>query len=159
MSNATASNATASNATASNPPVSDVVAGLRRRGVLLWADGGALAYDAPAGVMTPAVLATLAGRKADVLALLRAEQAGGAGPSVSSPIAAWAAAVVRLVTPDPGLRADVMYVFGERAGVLEFDGGLGRADAERQALGAALAELASHPKHCPRPGITDGMFD
>jgi TubC N-terminal docking domain len=54
--------------------VADLIAGLRRRGVeLLTADDGRLGVR-PAGQLTPEERAALVARKAEVLALLRAEQ-------------------------------------------------------------------------------------
>jgi hypothetical protein len=64
----------------------DLVAGLRRRGVeLLTADDGRLGVR-PAGQLTPEERAALVARKAEVLALLRAEQR----PARTEPSDRWA---------------------------------------------------------------------
>jgi TubC N-terminal docking domain len=43
--------------------------------VLVWADGAALAYDAPASALTPELLSELRAHKPELLALLRGESA------------------------------------------------------------------------------------
>jgi TubC N-terminal docking domain len=43
--------------------------------VLVWADGAALAYDAPAGAITPELLSGLRAHKSELLALSRDESA------------------------------------------------------------------------------------
>lgn len=54
---------------------SEVLSGLRRRGVKLWPAGQRLRYAAPEGLLTAADLAALAEAKAAVLELLEAELA------------------------------------------------------------------------------------
>ena len=63
-----------------------LVARLRALGVALATDGERLTIDAPAGVLTPALLAELRGRKWALLALLAAAE-----PAVAWRVAAMAA--------------------------------------------------------------------
>ncbi|MGC5413201.1 hypothetical protein ACPXCX_57505, partial [Streptomyces sp. DT225] len=58
--------------------VEEFVAGLKTAGVVLHEEGGRLRYRAPQGVMTPERLETLKSHRDAVLALLRAEEYGGA---------------------------------------------------------------------------------
>ena len=109
------------------PTARTLLADLRRAGVLLTAKGDRLAFDAPAGVMTADVRAALTTHKPEILAVLRGDYAGAA-----------AALLASLPEPD---RQDLGYHFDERAGIGEFDGGMSRGDAERQAyieLGRAV---------------------
>lgn len=55
---------------------------MRRLGVRLWLDGGALAYNAPRDVATPALLARLKAHKPDIVAFLRA----ASGPDAIEPV-------------------------------------------------------------------------
>ena len=52
-----------------------LLSSLRASGVVLTAKGGKLAYDAPSGVLTAALLAELRAHKAELLALLAANDA------------------------------------------------------------------------------------
>ncbi|HEX5716983.1 MAG TPA: condensation domain-containing protein, partial [Thermoanaerobaculia bacterium] len=59
-----------------------LLAGVRDRGVKLWAEGEKLSFSAPQGVLTPELKADLAERKAEILVFLRQGQASApaAGP-------------------------------------------------------------------------------
>ena len=98
----------------------DLLATLNRAGVVLSAKGDRLAYDAPKGAMTADLLATIKARKAEVLAVL----AGN-----------WCAAASALLAQvqDAEARADLLYLFDERAGICQYDGNMSRGEAERQA--------------------------
>ena len=97
----------------------------------LSARGDRLAYAAPPGVLTKELRAELALRKAEVLTALRKRVDWGA----------WAAAVVRLATVDQHRRDGLLERFEERAGVLEYEANLLRADAERRALEDLLESM------------------
>jgi hypothetical protein len=99
---------------------------LQARDVRLGVRGDRLAYDAPAGAMTPYVRTILVARKAEVLAVLAGD---------------WYAAAMAVLdwVRDPDRHADLRYVFEERAGIAEYDGGLPRPQAER----VAYAQLAA----------------
>ena len=56
----------------------DLLASLQQRGVQLWLDGDRVRYKAAADALTPAVLAQLRERKAEIIELLRQHHAGGA---------------------------------------------------------------------------------
>ena len=88
----------------------------RRRGVHLWADGDVLRYVGPRTALAPELLSELIERKSWVLGLL------GALAALS----------------DVDLEAVGDYA-EERAAILEFDGRLPRAEAERLALEATVA--------------------
>ena len=62
------------------PTVIQLLAGLRDRGVKLWAEGEKLRFTAPQGALTPALKAELGERKAEVLAFLRQGQAAAPAP-------------------------------------------------------------------------------
>ena len=122
----------------------DLLGDMRRRGVVLTAQGDRLAFDAPAGVMTAELRATLAARKAELMAFLAGKFA--------------AAADALLATVDDNeAREALAYAFFERAGIAEFDGGMSRPEAEFAAyldLAQAvenLDEFGTAPKACRRP--------
>ena len=87
---------------------------LKKRGVDLEPEGDSLRYRAPAGALTPSLRQALATHKVEVLSHLR-------GEAVDLPVHVgdW---------PAPWLEAYI-----ERAGIMEFDGGLPRIEAERRA--------------------------
>ena len=93
----------------------DLLHDLRGKDIQLTVQGERLTYDAPAGVMTEALLALVRQHKAALLALLTQEDAE------------W---------------------HDERAAILEYEGGLSRAEADRQAPqhpgGLRLVD-AAHP--------------
>jgi hypothetical protein len=93
---------------------------LRASDVRLSPKGDRLAFDAPAGVMTAELRALVANHKAEVLAVLAGD---------------WYGAALLLISreTDTDRRAGLRYQFEERAGIAEYDGGMGRADAERTA--------------------------
>ncbi|HEX9439846.1 MAG TPA: hypothetical protein VF909_09200, partial [Roseiflexaceae bacterium] len=63
------------------------LADLRDLGVRLWVEGDRLRYSAPPGVLTAALRAEIAARRADMLSVLRAaERSGRAQPSPIVPI-------------------------------------------------------------------------
>ena len=93
-------------------------------GIQLGVDGEDLVWSASAPPPT-AVIDLLVSHKAEVVALLR--------PS-----------------PDGWSAEDWQVFFDERAGIVEFDGGLPRADAEAQAFKCCVVEwLNRNPVHSP----------
>lgn len=82
-------------------------------GVVLWVDGDRLCYRAPVGVLTAELRDAVAARRTAVIALVRA----GAVLPVS--VAAW--------------HDEARSQAEERAGIMEFDGGVVREVAEREA--------------------------
>lgn len=82
-------------------------------GVVLWLDGDALRYRAPAGVLDGELRSRIGASRGGVVALLRA------GAGLPESVATWP--------------AEARERFEERAGILEFDGGLLREVAEREA--------------------------
>ena len=104
--------------TASLPTAAKLLTDLRRAGVMLAAKGDRLAFDAPAGVMTPAIQAMLKARKRELLAVLAGDHLNAA-----------AALVLTITNPDKS--AEMAYLFEERAGICEFDGNMSRGEAER----------------------------
>ena len=107
--------------TAPAPSAITLLADLRRSGVILIANGDRLGFDAPAGAMTPAVRAILRARKPELLAVLR-------GDYVNAAVAALVSSA-----PDAERRAELTYLFDERAGICQYDGGMNRGEAERVA--------------------------
>ncbi len=100
--------------------LSKLLADLKRAGVVLSIDGGRLLFDAPAGAMTPDLLAAVKARKPELLAVLTGDYLG--------------AAFALLVTiPDPQRREALAEAFDERAGICQHGGGMSRGEAERQA--------------------------
>lgn len=91
----------------------DVLLAATEAGVVLWLDGDALRFRAPAGVLDGELRHRLGAARGAVVAMLRA----GACPPPS--IGAWS----------PDLRD----AFEERAAIMQFDGGLAREVAEREA--------------------------
>lgn len=89
-----------------------IVDDLRQADVSLWIDGDRLRYSAPAP-LSEAQLATLRQHKPEILSYL--QQAADPPP----------------LTVDD--RAEIQEAIEERAAIQEFDGGLPRAEAERQA--------------------------
>ena len=97
-----------------------LLADAKRVGIILSANGGRLAFDAPAGAMTPDLRARLVACKAELLAVLAGEY-----------VRAAAALIARMV--DESARDDLAYRFDERAAIVEFESGKSRGGAERQA--------------------------
>lgn len=87
---------------------------LKKRGVDLEPEGDSLRYRGPAGALTPSLRQALATHKAEVLSHLR-----GVVVVLPPHVGDW---------PEEWLEA-----FIERAGIMEFDGGLSRPEAERRA--------------------------
>jgi hypothetical protein len=123
--------------------VTAALAGLRPVGVALAVDGDGQTLQwraADAGVMTPDLRAALAQAKPLLLAALPL-----CGPG------AWAEvfedddhqpetlAAVLVALNDPDLRDHLRFIYDERAGIAEFDGGLSRKHADRVALAEVLA--------------------
>ena len=109
------------------PPAVELLAHLSRAGVKLSAKGERLIFDAPAGVVTPDVLATLQAHKGELLAVLAGDWQG-------------AAAALLATVGDDEARAGLRHRFDERAGVCE-DNGMSRPDAERAAYHEISAAL------------------
>jgi hypothetical protein len=96
----------------------------RAAGFHLGIDGDDLVLEAPAPP-PPAVIDLLSRHKAEVMALLRPAEDG------------WSA-------------EDWQIFFDERAGIVEFDGGLPRAEAEAQAFACCVVEWLNHnPERSP----------
>lgn len=91
----------------------DVLVALVDAGVVLWVDAGQLRFRAPAGALDIGLRDQVAGCRNVVVALVRA------GAVLPSGVSDW-----------PSVQRDD---FEERAGLLEFDGGLARAAAEIEA--------------------------
>jgi hypothetical protein len=103
----------------------DAVKVARAAGVELALDGEDLALKAAASAPPAAVLDALSRHKSEIVALLRPGQDG------------WSA-------------EDWQVFFDERAGVIKFDGGLPRAEAEAQAFACCVVEWLSHnPERSP----------
>jgi hypothetical protein len=102
---------------------------LKRRGVDLDPVGESLHYRAPAGALTPDLRQALAAHKAEVLAHLRGEMVG-------------------LPTHPGDWPEEWLEAFIERAGIMEFDGGLPRQEAERRAeelVRASYRQIGGRP--------------
>ena len=99
------------------PTAVELLADFGRLGVVLTANGDRLAFDAPAGAMTPAVVAMLKARKPELLAVLGGDYLT-------------AAAALVLSVADPGRREELAELFDERAGICQYDGGMSRGEAE-----------------------------
>ena len=115
----------------------DLLGSLHAQGVLLIAKGDRLAFDAPAGVLTPDLRALLTSRKSEILMVLTGD---------------WPAAASVLIAQvrDCEIHDDLLYLFEERAGICEFDGNMPRGDAERMAyeqLARAVDGAADAPMH------------
>src|SRR6266516_22444 len=102
------------------PTAVHLLADPRRAGVILSANEDRLRFDAPAGVMTPGVLAMLKARKMELLAVLRGNYLH-------------AAAALALCASDPDRRMELAHLFDERTGICQYDGGFSRGEAERMA--------------------------
>jgi hypothetical protein len=99
---------------------SQLLKDLRLVGIVLNANGDRLGFDAPAGAMTPAVLAILKARKAELLAVLSGDYLAAAAALVSC-------------FPDFAQQKELVYLFDERAGICQFDGDISRSKSERRA--------------------------
>ena len=119
---------------------STVLEGLHRRGVKLRAAGDRLRWRAPAGVISHADVEALRVHKETILSLLRP-------------------------APDLWTQADWQVFFDERAGIVEFDGGLSRPEAEARAFACCVAEMmnrtlvVSDPDRCVYCGGDDRSGD
>jgi hypothetical protein len=99
--------------------------------VVLTAHDDRLIFDAPAGVMTPALRVDVVRRKAELLALLAGD--------FSAAASALLLRHVETLADDEWRALEERFV--ERAAVAEFDGNLSRGEAERvgyQEIEAAL---------------------
>ncbi len=97
-----------------------LLADLRRAGVVLSANGDRLAFDAPAGVVTPQLREWIKARKGELLAVLNGDYPR-------------AALALLLSIPDPERREALAEALDERVGICQHDGGMGRGEGERQA--------------------------
>lgn len=91
----------------------------RNAGIVLAAEGGAIVFDAPPGVVVPVDEIRLV--KPELLAVL-----------VGDYLDAAAAALLRSI-PEPEQRETLTYLFEERAGICQYDGGMSLGEAEREA--------------------------
>ena len=96
-------------------------------GAMLWVENGRLRYRAPVGVLTAELRAVAAEHRGELVELLEAEADGG----LPARIGAW---------PE-----ELRSLWVERTGIMEFEGGLVREIAEREAEGCVRAEWASRP--------------
>ena len=106
--------------TAISTSVPRLLAGFRQADVVLTANGDRLAFDAPAGVITPEMVAVLKARKGELLAVLRGDYLA-------------AAAALVLSVPNAVLRDELVQDFDERAAIHEYEGSMTRREAERLA--------------------------
>jgi hypothetical protein len=90
----------------------ELITELSKQGVILEAENDGLRIDAPKGVLTSELRQSLTEQKQAILTLLSQPSPIGAAPTV----------------------LDERMDFEERAGIMEYDGGLTRVEAERRAL-------------------------
>jgi hypothetical protein len=107
---------------------------LRAFGAEVWADGDRVRYRAPAGMLTPSLKDALVRHKAELLSVLRDTTSTKASPAAE--VVAHVAALAVL-----GVEMPELDHFFERRAIIEFDGGVGRSEAELRAATEAL-ELA-----------------
>jgi hypothetical protein len=100
----------------------DLLDKYRRKGVEINASGDRLGYKAPVRVLTPADKAELAAHKPELLRLLTADKSGAGRWTL----------------------ADIFDGWSERAAILEYEVGLSRADAEREAWRLVMFESRIH---------------
>ena len=117
-----------------------LVSELEAKGVVLTACGEDLTFDAPHGVMRPDLKAELTGQKREVLSLLRQPRHYGR----------WAKALVRLVSAQQQRQEELLEAFDERAGVLEYEAGWRRHDAEEQTFRLLCERLDVRGDRHPR---------
>lgn len=91
----------------------DVLLRLVEAGALLWVEGNRLRYRAPEGAVASELRDQAVAARGALLALVQA--------------------VAVLPVERPDWPEEVLRDFEERAGILEFDGGMGRPAAEREA--------------------------
>lgn len=91
----------------------DTLLAVVNAGVVLWLDGDTLRFRAPAGTLNGDLRSRIASARGAIVALVRA------GACLPASLAAWS--------------ADDRAELDERAGIMEFDGGLVREVAEREA--------------------------
>lgn len=110
-----------------------------RRGIRLWPDGESLRVNGPKGSIDPGFRSELARHKPALLRLLVEPEE------------------FRLVIPDDW-PAGAIEDFQERAAIMEFDGGLPRDQAEREAFQVANRRLlAANRNDCRMNSIVDGF--
>jgi site-specific DNA-methyltransferase (adenine-specific) len=105
----------------------DFLQDLTSRGVALTPHGGNLMVDAPAGVLTEADRDALSRLKPDLLAMLKARR-----------------------TPEE-LPPDWRVAWGERAAILQYDGGHPRQRAEALALALIVGQMRMNPSASQSP--------
>jgi hypothetical protein len=91
----------------------DTLLAVVNAGVVLWLDGDTLRFRAPAGTLNGDLRSRITSARGAIVALVRA------GACLPASVAAWS--------------ADERAELDERAGIMEFDGGLVRKVAEREA--------------------------
>lgn len=120
------------------------------RGVRLYVDGGALRARAPKGVLTASLIEHLRSRKSELTAFVSRSwipepdgRAGGFAKPEDLNTNVWArrAAALLATVSDAERRGDFREVFEHRAGMAEFDGCLGRTEAERLAYSELRAAM------------------
>ena len=109
----------------------------RKAGIILAADADRITFDAPAAVAVP--IKEIRQCKAELLALLRGDYLN-------------AAAALVLTVDDSDQRAELAHLFDERAGICQYEDGMSRRVAERQAY-MQLARVGQVDKvdTCRRP--------
>ena len=128
-----------------SPAAAELLAGLRRAGVVLRAQSGRLTLDAPVGVITPALAALLKSRKQELLAVLCGDYLSAA----LALVAGFAGAEERLALAEQ---------FDERAGICQHDGGMSRGEGERVAYRelARAVDRAAQARNARAPGRRTG---
>ena len=92
-----------------------LVADLQDRDVRMSVENNRLVVDAPKGVITPSLTDVLQRQKSEIIALL-------------------------VATVDGWSREDWLAIYDERAGIVEYDGGVSRSEAEAQAYECCVSE-------------------
>ncbi len=100
--------------------VKNLLAEFERRGVILWQDDSCLKFSAPLGSVTPEAIAKARGARKEILRHLlnRTDQAHR----------------LFLVNVRDRLSPEQYEAWEERAAIMEFDGGLSREQAEKEAF-------------------------
>jgi len=134
-----------------------LLADLAQQGVRVFSEGGRLMVDGPAALVTAGLQARLRRHQADLMAHLagsglepRTAPLGGARVEVGKDEVKPAELLARLDAGMPVADTEVIAAlsgrhveFDERAGIMEYEGGMTRPEAEVRALEAVLVEWAN----------------